>query len=384
MKKIYYWSPYIGNIATVKAVINSAYSLTKFSKNKFIPTILNSCGEWDIFKEELNNKKINVLGFNNSFKINTKINGFFKSRITYIKVFITCFFSLKKTILNDKPNFLIAHLITSLPIFLFLIFKFDTKLIIRVSGKVNMNIFRKILWKISKKKIFLITCPTEESKNELIKLNIIDKSKVIFLPDPVIDIHIINKKKKEKKISFDKNEKYFLSIGRFTKQKNHLLIINCFSKICQKYPDIKLLIIGSGELKNKYLDAIKKYDLEKKIYLIDHQKNIFNYLKSCIALISTSLWEDPGFVMIEAAASNTLVISSDCPCGPKEFIGTNSGLLFVNNNSISLEKKILQFLDMNDDEIKKLKINAKKKSIKFTKLNHYQILSSHFNNLNLI
>ena len=88
--------------------------------------------------------------------------------------------------------------------------------------------------------------------------------------------------------------------------------------------------------------------------------------------------------MIEAAASNTLVISSDCPCGPKEFIGTNSGLLFVNNNSISLEKKILQFLDMNDDEIKKLKINAKKKSIKFTKLNHYQILSSHFNNLNLI
>ena len=32
--------------------------------------------------------------------------------------------------------------------------------------------------------------------------------------------------------------------------------------------------------------------------------------------------EDPGFVMIEAAAVDTFVISSDCSSGPKEFIFT--------------------------------------------------------------
>ena len=31
-KSIYYWSPCLSNIATVKATINSAVSLTKYSK----------------------------------------------------------------------------------------------------------------------------------------------------------------------------------------------------------------------------------------------------------------------------------------------------------------------------------------------------------------
>ena len=202
MKKIYYWSPYIGNIATIKAVVNSAHSISKFSKGKFEPTVINSCGEWDKFKEDLEKKKINLLNFKNSFKLNTKIRGFIASRVVYIKIFLSNFFLLKKTILEDKPDFLVAHLITSLPIFLFLIFKFDTKLIIRISGKVKMNFIRKILWKISNKNIFLITCPTEESKEELIKYNLFDRSNVIFLPDPIIDIRKINEKKKREKYIF--------------------------------------------------------------------------------------------------------------------------------------------------------------------------------------
>ena len=34
MKKIYYWSPHISNVATIKNVINSAISIKKFSKKK--------------------------------------------------------------------------------------------------------------------------------------------------------------------------------------------------------------------------------------------------------------------------------------------------------------------------------------------------------------
>ena len=46
------------------------------------------------------------------------------------------------------------------------------------------------------------------------------------------------------------------------------------------------------------------------------------------ALILTSLWEDPGWVIIESAFNNCSVISSNCPNGPQEIIGNDGGYLF--------------------------------------------------------
>ena len=163
-------------------------------------------------------------------------------------------------------------------------------------------------------------------------------------------------------------------VGRFTKQKNHLLAIRCFKKIAEKKKDINLLIIGNGELKNDYKKEINKLRLNDRIQLLNYQNNIFSYYKKSLGLISSSLWEDPGFVMIEAAACNTFVISSDCSSGPKEFIGNDSGILFKNNNVQSLEQKILEFLSLNKSAIIQKKINAKKKVINFTKLRHFKIL----------
>ena len=376
MKQIYYWCPFIGNIATVKAVINSAYSLVKYS-SKFSPLIINSCGEWDTYLDDFEKKKINSKRFKNFFLLDTNTSGYLKSRITYIKIFLSCFFSLKKLLKKDEPEYLIAHLITSLPIFLFIFFKFKTKLIIRISGKVKMNIFRKILWKLCKKNIGFITCPTKETQKDFIELDIIKANKIVYLPDPIIDISkILKLKKKESKDSKIKDN-FFVMIGRYTKQKNHLLAIRSFSKILKINPNIYLYIIGDGELKEKYMQEINNLKLNNKIKLISYQKNIHKYLDKSLALISTSLWEDPGFVMIEAAACNTFIISSNCPSGPKEFVGTNNGLLFKNNDIESLEKNILEFLKMNSNEIKKKKIGAKKKSIYFTKFRHYKILSNH-------
>ena len=52
MKSIYYWSPFTSKVATVNAVINSAYSLNKYSK-EFETFIINSFGEWDEYAEEI-------------------------------------------------------------------------------------------------------------------------------------------------------------------------------------------------------------------------------------------------------------------------------------------------------------------------------------------
>ena len=78
-----------------------------------------------------------------------------------------------------------------------------------------MNFLRKFLWRRAFKKIYLITCPTNNTLNYIKSLNLVDDSKLKLLYDPVINIKEINKKKDEKINLKD----YFLSIGRLTKQK---------------------------------------------------------------------------------------------------------------------------------------------------------------------
>ena len=54
-KTVCYWSPHISNVATVKAVINSALSVNRYSNQRFESLILDVFGEWPqyIFVVEL-------------------------------------------------------------------------------------------------------------------------------------------------------------------------------------------------------------------------------------------------------------------------------------------------------------------------------------------
>ena len=53
MKKIFYWSPHISNVATIKNVINSAISLKTYSKKPIEFSIIDVVGEWLKYKKEI-------------------------------------------------------------------------------------------------------------------------------------------------------------------------------------------------------------------------------------------------------------------------------------------------------------------------------------------
>jgi glycosyltransferase involved in cell wall biosynthesis len=98
-------------------------------------------------------------------------------------------------------------------------------------------------------------------------------------------------------------------------------------------------------------------------------------MKRSRALILSSLWEDPGFVLIEAAFCNLFIISSDCPNGPKEFLSNgDAGYLFQSNKKGELAKKLQKF---NKEEINlnKMRIQAKKNSSKYSLFRHYLTLN---------
>ena len=246
MKKIIYWSPYLGHVGTKKSTLNSAKGLSFYGKDKFDVRLINALGEWNDVDE------IKTLSFFKNLYKRLPQGGFVKSRISYLIIFLLSILPLYKFLKKDKPDYIIAHLITSLPIFLFGIFKFETKLILRISGYPKLNLIRKFFWKLCSKNIHLITCPSIELKNQLSKLNIFDNKKIVVLYDSVINIKEINDQKKNLLSDEVTKSNYLLAIGRLTKQKNFHLLIEAFYQFNKINDNYKLYIIGEGEEKKNY------------------------------------------------------------------------------------------------------------------------------------
>ncbi len=109
-----------------------------------------------------------------------------------------------------------------------------------------------------------------------------------------------------------------------------------------------------------------------------YKKNIFKYLSNSIFFVLTSEWEDPGFVLVEAAICNKLILSSNVKNGPIEFIDNEkNGILFKKNNYKDFEKKFLYILNTSEKILIKKKISAKIKAKKYTIFSHYLQLAEY-------
>ena len=374
--QICYWSPFLTHIATVDAVKNSAISVKKYltSDKEFKVKILNSCGEWNFYKDNKDNIDVYDIQNINLYKILPK-KGFIFSRLSFFVIFLLNLIPLLKFIKKEKPDFIIIHLLTILPIILSPYISKKTKIILRISGLPNMNFIRKTLWNFFSKYIFLITTPTNLTKELLINHNIFNSDKIKLLRDPIINCRNINYLRNKDLEFLPTYENFYLSIGRLTGQKNLSFLVNTFAKNYKDFNIKKLLIIGDGEEFKKIKKIIYINKAENNIFLIGFKKNVYNYINKSSGLISTALYEDPGFALIEACYMRKKIITSLVNNGPKEMRNnSNMCYFFESNDENDLVKKIILSEKDIDDKIKIS--SAFYYARNFTLYNHYKTLIS--------
>jgi len=121
--------------------------------------------------------------------------------------------------------------------------------------------------------------------------------------------------------------------GRLTMQKGLWYLLRIFKELLKNNSDLKLMILGDGEMKEELIELSEKLGLktytvwsEKEfddsfdVYFMGFQKNPFKFVKASRLFAMTSLWEGFGNTIVEAIACGTPVISTDCKSGPGEII----------------------------------------------------------------
>ena len=100
------------------------------------------------------------------------------------------------------------------------------------------------------------------------------------------------------------------NIGRLTKQKNQLFLIDIFKDFQEKHKNTFLIIIGKGELKDKLKFKIDRFGLQDKIKILDGTNNPQYYYSAFDFFLLPSLYEGLPVSAIEAQASGVRTILS--------------------------------------------------------------------------
>lgn len=119
---------------------------------------------------------------------------------------------------------------------------------------------------------------------------------------------------------FIKDSKVILNVGRLHPQKNQIGLIDQFSKLAENHGEVKLVIVGSGELYEKILQHIEELNLRDRVLLLPYCANPFPYYKMADLFAFSSNYEGLGNVLLEAMAVGLPIVSTDCLAGPRELL----------------------------------------------------------------
>jgi glycosyltransferase involved in cell wall biosynthesis len=191
------------------------------------------------------------------------------------------------------------------------------------------------LSKLGLKSFHYYVCVSNYIKNLLEDNNFIGKKAVVNNGINLEEINIVNNRAKiREQYKIDNKDFVYVMVARMHPIKNHLLCIEAFNKLQKLYSNVKLLLVGDGELKPTLKSKCDELMLNNKVIFTGFQPNVIDFINAADISMLTSFSEggSPPIVILESGAAKKTIISSDVG-DIRECINEETGFL-INPNSI--------------------------------------------------
>jgi L-malate glycosyltransferase len=265
---------------------------------------------------------------------------------THMSAFL---YTLPWTFLNRKK---ILHTIHNRPIY-----EFSQKL----------RSIMKALYKMNKAVPIAISDTIAKETKDVYKIKE-DQIEVIYNP---VDIGRYNKSSIKKK----KGENVtFINVARFTSVKNQSLLIDAFSKVREQIKNVKLILVGDGELRKTIEKKVAQNGLSDAVEFTGNIQNVAEKLRSADAFVLPSRYEGLPLTILEAMASGLPIIATNVGGVPD--IVKDNGILFKDNDLdglVAAMLKLAQDMKVREEMGEKSNLYVGKFDVK-TIADQYQLL----------
>lgn len=139
------------------------------------------------------------------------------------------------------------------------------------------------------------------------------------------------------------------TIGRLSPEKNQAELIKAFRLLVNKYgPSLKLVIMGEGPLNSDLNQLINELRLQRNVFLVGQQADVFKILKQTDYFVFPSLYEGQGMALLEAISLGIPSAGTNIST-TIEILGNNEeyGYLTKGIDSIAIKEVIERLLNKN-------------------------------------
>lgn len=141
-------------------------------------------------------------------------------------------------------------------------------------------------------------------------------------------------------------ENNIVAVGRFSKEKGFIDLIEIMSFIVKEDASVKLTLIGDGPIRESIKEKIKELDLESNVRLTGYlnEREVQNVMLNSSVYAMTSYTESFGLVIAEAMNVGLPIVGFDSASGTRELLRDNTGILIFNRDKKEFAHRIIELL----------------------------------------
>ncbi|MBF0495775.1 MAG: glycosyltransferase [Deltaproteobacteria bacterium] len=135
------------------------------------------------------------------------------------------------------------------------------------------------------------------------------------------------------------------TVGRLSHPKGHTYLLQAIALLKLRFPELRLLLVGDGELKNDLRTECAALGLKDQVNFLGSRNDVSDILAVTDIFVLPSLWEGTSLALLEAMAAGKPIIATAI-AGNIGIIEHNiNGRLVPAGNVESLASAIADFLD---------------------------------------
>lgn len=158
-----------------------------------------------------------------------------------------------------------------------------------------------------------LVCVGEELRQELLGWNLTDPKKLVTIYSGIdFSAYVPQREALEikRELGLDGCYPILGSVGRLCEQKAQYYLVEAVAGLRNKFPQLRLLLVGDGELRPRLTERIRELGLSSHVLLLGERDDIAELLHTFDIYVMSSNWEGVGRALTEAMFSGLPIVAT--------------------------------------------------------------------------